>query len=82
MSSELTGLFRKLTWANFSGPQPSSNPDNMLAETKTLASKPFFSFHSEGKGDAKIWQLNDSIIINSTYAELNFRAGRQRRLTL
>jgi len=64
MGSNLTGLFRVLTWADFTGPQPSSNPDNMLAETKTVASSPYFSFKSEGKGAAKTWQLNDTITIS------------------
>ena len=66
MSSKLTGLIYEVKWADFAGPQPASNPDNMLAETKTDASKPFFSFTSEGKGAAKTWQLSDSIVINIT----------------
>jgi hypothetical protein len=66
MGSKLTGLFRTLTWADFKGPQPSSNPDKMLAETKTVTSKPFFTFTSEGKGATKTWQLNDSIVIDIT----------------
>lgn len=66
MSSKLTGLFRTLTWDDFKGSPPASNPHNMLAETKAVSSEPFFSFSPEGKGAAKTWQLNDSIVINIT----------------
>jgi len=67
MSSQLTGLFRTLTWAEFLGPQPSSNPNNTLARTVTLASQPNFTFKSEGKDAAKTWQLNDTITIAITF---------------
>lgn len=67
MSSKLTGLFRKLTWADFKGPQPASNPENMWAEAHPGFSPSGASTKSVGNGATQTWQLNDTITVAVTF---------------
>ena len=67
MSSKLTGLFRKLTWADFQGPQPTSNPNNMWAEAHPGFSPSGAATKSVGKGATQTWQLDDTITVAVTF---------------
>jgi len=67
MASQLTGLFRKLTWADFNGPQPSSNPNNMLAQAAPGFSPSGFATQSVGKGASQSWQLADTVLVAITF---------------
>ena len=67
MGSKMTGLFRKLTWQDFKGPQPSSNPTNMWAEARPEFSVAGASTQSSGKGSSTSWQLADTITVAITF---------------
>lgn len=67
MSSKLTGLFRKLTWNDFRGNQPMSNPDNMLAEAHPHFSPSGVGTTSVGTGASQMFQLTDTITVAITF---------------
>lgn len=63
MGSQMTGLFRKLAWSDFSGTQPSSNPHNMVAQAAPEFSVTGASTQSVGKGASQSWQLGDTVTV-------------------
>lgn len=67
MSSKLTGLFRKLTWADFQGAEPASNANNMMAEAHPEFAPSGAATKPVGKGATQTWQLDDTIIVDITF---------------
>lgn len=62
MPSKLTGLFKTLTWQDFKGPQPTSNPNNMFAATSS-------GFSVSGASTQMIdsvWRLADTLNVTIT----------------
>lgn len=62
MPSKLTGLFKTLTWQDFKGPQPTSNPNNMFAATSSGFS---VSGASTQMVDS-VWRLADTLNVTIT----------------
>ncbi len=71
MGSTLKGLFRKLTWGDFSGPQPSSNPDNMWAQAAPGMSPSGITTLTEGTGVSQVWKLGDTVTVSITFDSPN-----------
>lgn len=63
MGSQMTGLFRKLTWNDFSGSQPASNPSNMVAQARPEFSVSGATTQPIGKGASQSWQLGDTVTV-------------------
>lgn len=67
MGSKLVGLKRKLTWSDFQGPQPTSNPDNMWAEAHAGFSPSGAATKPVGSGKSQAWQLADTLVVEITF---------------
>ena len=67
MGSTLTGLFRTLKWSDFSGPQPTSNPNNMWAQAAPEFSPSGVATTSYGKGSTQSFGLADSVTVAITF---------------
>lgn len=67
MSSKMTGLFRKLTWADFKCSPPASNPDDMQAEAHPNFSATGVTTKPVGKGADQMWQMGDTITVAITF---------------
>ncbi len=67
MPSRLNGLTRKLTWNDFRGQQPTSNPNNMWAEAHVGMNPTGAGTASEISGGSTVWNLADTLIVNITF---------------
>ncbi len=63
MGSQLTGQNKTLTWADFTGPVPPSNPDNLSAFTKATFTPTGITTKQVPDGAGKSWQLQDTFTI-------------------
>lgn len=62
--AQLNGFSKTLTWADFTGPVPPSNPDNLSAFTKATFTPTNIQTKQVPDGAGKSWQLQDTFIMN------------------